>query len=39
MSQNYPEVVNGFVVGSGFPALPVTVCGLAMWRIYSTNVQ
>jgi hypothetical protein len=25
MSQNCPEVVNGFVVGSGFPALPVTV--------------
>jgi hypothetical protein len=25
MSQNCPEVVNGFVVSSGFPALPVTL--------------
>jgi len=39
MSQNCPEVVNGFVVGSGFPALPVTVYGLAMWRKFSTKVQ
>jgi hypothetical protein len=38
MSQNCPEVVNGFVVGSGFPALPVTVCRFAMGGIFTTEL-